>query len=244
MARKTLTEPERPSRTSTGAPSNVSDAEILAVLSTLEYEVDERARPDEMDDDRFKGRFRSGWEHASRGERKYLRTTLKRLTWQNLGNRFGSQIGHRRSDAIDSVFERLTSFQLTSQIAGTSEATEVGNDASHPEGAVRQVLVNVYERNPVARAKCIEHYGTECAVCGINFGRAYGLIAEGFIHVHHLRPLSSIRSEYVVDPVKDLRPVCPNCHAVLHLLDDPSRVDELSKTVRARRTDRDKKRGG
>jgi len=221
----------------------VSDAEILAVLTTLEYEVDERARPEEMHDDRFKGRFRSGWEHASRGQRKYLRSTLKRLTWQNLGNRFGGQLGHRLADAIDSVFERLTAFQLTSQTAGTSQATEVGDDASHPEGAVRQVLVNVYERNPVARAKCIEHFGAECAVCGINFGRAYGLIAEGFIHVHHLRPLSTIRGEYVVDPVKDLRPVCPNCHAVLHLLDDPSRVEELSKTVSARRADRHKKRG-
>jgi predicted HNH restriction endonuclease len=28
--------------------------------------------------------------------------------------------------------------------------------------------------------------------------------------------LSEIGGEYIVDPVADLRPVCPNCHAVLH----------------------------
>jgi predicted HNH restriction endonuclease len=44
----------------------------------------------------------------------------------------------------------------------------------------------------------------------------YGPEVEGFIHVHHLRALSDLAREYVVDPVADLRPVCPNCHAVLH----------------------------
>jgi hypothetical protein len=37
------------------------------------------------------------------------------------------------------------------------------------------------------------------------------------IHVHHLRPQSSIGKRYRVNPIADLRPVCPNCHMVLHL---------------------------
>jgi hypothetical protein len=53
-------------------------------------------------------------------------------------------------------------------------------------------------------------------VCGFDFGAVYGAEFAGFIHVHHLRPLSEIRGEYVVDPVADLCPVCPNCHAVIH----------------------------
>ena len=36
----------------------------------------------------------------------------------------------------------------------------------------------------------------------------YGKAADGLIHVHHLRELSGIGKENVVDPVKDLRPVC------------------------------------
>lgn len=85
------------------------------------------------------------------------------------------------------------------------------------EGSVCRVVVNAYERNAIARKKCIEHYGPTCVVCGFNFGAVYGPIAEGFIHVHHLKPLCDIGEEYDVDPIVDLRPVCANCHAVIHL---------------------------
>jgi 5-methylcytosine-specific restriction protein A len=83
------------------------------------------------------------------------------------------------------------------------------------EGAVSRVLVNAYERNPEARRRCIEAHGTRCCICGFSFGAVYGEVAEGYIHVHHLRPLSEIDGEYAVDPIADLRPICPNCHAVL-----------------------------
>lgn len=84
------------------------------------------------------------------------------------------------------------------------------------EGAVKKVTVNVCERNPVARELCIEHYGCKCFVCGMDFGKAYGKIGQGFIHVHHLVEVASIKAEYVIDPIKDLRPLCPNCHAMIH----------------------------
>lgn len=84
------------------------------------------------------------------------------------------------------------------------------------EGAVCKVSVNAYERNPEARQKCLDYYGTSCFVCGFNFGLVFGELGEGFIHVHHLCPISEIAEEYEIDPVKDLRPVCPNCHAMIH----------------------------
>jgi 5-methylcytosine-specific restriction protein A len=39
--------------------------------------------------------------------------------------------------------------------------------------------------------------------------------------------LASIGVSYTVDPIKDLRPVCPNCHAIIHRTDPPCSVDEL-----------------
>ena len=84
------------------------------------------------------------------------------------------------------------------------------------EGARYQITVNAYERDPRARQLCIARHGTTCAICEFSFGAVYGPVAEGFIHVHHLRPLSEIGGEYQVNPIEDLRPVCPNCHAVLH----------------------------
>ncbi len=97
-----------------------------------------------------------------------------------------------------------------------------------PEGAKKTVTVNRYERSRQARRKCLEHHGTACAVCEIDFGDSYGGIAEGFIHVHHITPISSIGIEYQLDPIADLVPVCPNCHAMLHHgVSEPRSVDEL-----------------
>ena len=60
------------------------------------------------------------------------------------------------------------------------------------EGAKKTVTVNIYERDPNARRKCIESWGIACTACGLNFGSAYGEVGEGFIHVHHLKPLAEI----------------------------------------------------
>ncbi|MEW6127727.1 MAG: HNH endonuclease [Acidobacteriota bacterium] len=108
---------------------------------------------------------------------------------------------------------------------------EITNDVEYIEGAARQIFVNAYERNPVARALCIQHYGCLCAVCGMNFGETYGEIGAGFIHVHHLVEISSIREEYKIDPVNDLRPVCPNCHAMLHRKKPAFKIEELKSIL-------------
>jgi 5-methylcytosine-specific restriction enzyme A len=103
------------------------------------------------------------------------------------------------------------------------------------EGAVVRVLVNAHERDPRARAACVRVHGARCAVCGSDFGSVYGDIASGFIHVHHLKPLADIDSEYSVDPAIDLRPVCPNCHAVIHLGGKCRSIEEVQEMLLANR---------
>ena len=104
---------------------------------------------------------------------------------------------------------------------------ELGNLEALFEGARYQIMVNAYERDPAARRQCIARQGTQCVICGFSFGAHYGELAEGFIHVHHLRALADIAQEYCVDPDADLRPVCPNCHAVLHLRTPPYSIEEV-----------------
>ena len=99
------------------------------------------------------------------------------------------------------------------------------------EGLKRQVSSTRYERNPHARRLCIEHYGTECVICGIDFGAAYGKLGEGFIHVHHLSPVALSDEPQSVDPIKDLRPVCPNCHAMLHRKSPPISIEALREML-------------
>lgn len=109
---------------------------------------------------------------------------------------------------------------------------ELIDTAEYREGSKRAVVVNAYERDPVAREKCIQHYGPTCVICGFNFLAAFGPEADGFIHVHHLKPLSEIGIEYSVDPIEDLRPVCPNCHAVIHLRSRTRSIDEVRDLLR------------
>lgn len=111
-------------------------------------------------------------------------------------------------------------------------AEEVMGSRDLFEGAIREIRVNAYERNPTARALCIQHYGATCVVCDFDFGTAYGDIGQGFIHVHHLLELSQIGREYRVDPIADLRPVCPNCHAMLHRNRPALSIEQLREHLR------------
>lgn len=101
------------------------------------------------------------------------------------------------------------------------------------EGAKKTMIVNRYERDPEARRRCIEAHGCKCSICGLDFGEKYGIVGEGFIHVHHIVPLSTIGKNYKVNPDKDLIPVCPNCHAMLHRLENGTTlsVEELRKRL-------------
>jgi 5-methylcytosine-specific restriction protein A len=95
------------------------------------------------------------------------------------------------------------------------------------EGGVQQILVNRYERSQINRAACIEIHGIRCKACDFDFAVAYGEIGEGFIEVHHIEPVSGIAHGTIVDPARDLVPVCPNCHAMLHRRKPPYSIDEL-----------------
>lgn len=108
---------------------------------------------------------------------------------------------------------------------------ELPTSSKHLEGARRTVTVNRYERDPEARRKCIDHWGARCLVCDVDFGERYGEFGEGFIHVHHCHPLGDSVGEYEVDPIEDLRPVCPNCHAMLHRHAPLLRVEELRERL-------------
>jgi 5-methylcytosine-specific restriction enzyme A len=89
-------------------------------------------------------------------------------------------------------------------------------EQTFPEGALTRVEVNRYERDRRARKTCLDHWGYRCAACGFSFQDRYGPLGQDFIHVHHTVELSLVPPDYQVDPIADLRPVCPNCHAMLH----------------------------
>lgn len=99
------------------------------------------------------------------------------------------------------------------------------------EGAVKSAISKRYERNPQARSLCLESNGYSCKVCGFNFRDTYGELGQGYIHVHHIIPISAIGEEYEINPEIDLVPICPNCHAMIHKATPSLQIDELQKLM-------------
>lgn len=103
----------------------------------------------------------------------------------------------------------------------------------YQEGRSIQSLSTRYERSFEARAICLREYGYRCCICNFDFEETYGDLGRHFIHVHHLTPLASIREEYELDPINDLRPVCPNCHSMVHRRATMATIGELQRLIRS-----------
>lgn len=140
------------------------------------------------------------------------------------GRSLGKSIGKK-------TFEGTGGIYLLSEEYATPNYPDEVEGTGHAEGSTKQVSVNAYERSSKARSECISHYGTSCYVCGFDFSEVYGSdLGAGFIHVHHIIDIASIGKEYVVNPIQDMRPLCPNCHAMVHKRKPAMHPDEL-KTI-------------
>lgn len=109
-------------------------------------------------------------------------------------------------------------------------------DESRPEGKVRVTYSRQYERDSKNRRTAIQLHGTKCQICGFDFGKFYGKRGEGYIEVHHIKPLYVNDEQVEVDPKKDLICVCSNCHRMFHRKRDyvPT-PDELRKEIEENR---------
>jgi 5-methylcytosine-specific restriction enzyme A len=167
-------------------------------------------------------------EHGPAKRDAAVTAVLKNLDYYEAGE------SKRRGKPVVRKSQRALCESLLAGIPdGSWYPDELTANASYFEGAVSRVLVNRFERDRRARAAAIAHYGCRCGVCGIDFESLYGARGRGFIHVHHVVDLATIGKEYVVDPVADLRPVCPNCHAMLHTETPAMQIDTLRELMNA-----------
>lgn len=109
------------------------------------------------------------------------------------------------------------------------------NNHIFKEGTVKTVILNVHERSPQTRKLCIDEHGYNCKICSFNFEKTYGVKGKDYIHVHHIKSLSKIGKKHTVVPINDLIPVCPNCHAMLHLGSKPLKPKELIEIIEKRK---------
>lgn len=155
-----------------------------------------------------------------------------------------SQAGSGRHKCCTCAFQ--FGFQsLTADIEAQARADVETEDATHgieslgghAEGRKIFRQSRTYERNPRNRAAAIRVHGTTCVACGFNFDTFYGAVyARSYIEVHHLDSLAR-GGERVVDPVADLRPLCANCHSMVHRRPGTVlSIEELRQLIQQART--------
>lgn len=141
-------------------------------------------------------------------------------------------------DSLLEYSEKEGSFDLNNELHNIVNGIQLSNEPDYSsyekllEGIQKTITATVYERNLKARAVCLKHWKYNCVVCGFNFKNTYGEFGKNFIHVHHINQISSLKKEYEIDPINDLRPVCPNCHSMIHRNNKPLTIDELKNMLK------------
>ena len=145
---------------------------------------------------------------------------------------------YRGFNVVDSKrrTQAINKFGLQSVVAPIDFALTDGDmdftSTETVEGKKVLRYTTAYERDPKARAEALSIHGYDCIGCGLNFEEMYGDHGKGYIHVHHIKPLSE-SGETKIDPRTDLIPLCPNCHAMVHKNKNHTlSIDELKDLIK------------
>ena len=161
------------------------------------------------------------------------KSLLDNVDPQNLQQWFPQQSGISiKAEVIDALESKWFDFITENKyIRNSFVSNDVLTDIKETfrEGKSKDIIQTRYERNPEARKRCLTHYGYSCKVCSFNFENHFGEVGKGFIHVHHINQISEIGREYEIDPIKDLIPVCPNCHSMIHSKRPAFTIDEINE---------------
>ena len=97
-------------------------------------------------------------------------------------------------------------------------------DEEIKEGKLNIKQTKVKERSKKLREAALAYYtrnGTICcSVCGFDFSKAYGDWGDGYIQIHHEKPIYQTTdegfSQYIAEALKSMKPLCANCHCMIH----------------------------
>lgn len=158
---------------------------------------------------------------------KYLQDNIQSLE-SLLSNNFGYV------DTINGIVEINKSHRSGRKITVLDENIFVS------EGKKKIITTQVYERSKLLRDKAIEQYSQHgriiCAACGFDFYMQYGDIGKGYIEIHHQKPIFQYEgtdfSKFIKDALKNVIPLCSNCHRIVHRKKDkPLTIQELKKLI-------------
>jgi predicted HNH restriction endonuclease len=156
------------------------------------------------------------------------------VNWDARFEPIAIRLGAEQTTVLELSGERLARLE---QVIRQQVARRVkGDPAKYPEGGAREITRELIARNSKLREDAVLRLGSTCEICGFNFGDVYGDLGEGFIEVHHLKPLSKAGGRAVATMLKEVAVVCANCHRMLHRRGvTPFKLAQLRKIVRDKR---------
>lgn len=110
-------------------------------------------------------------------------------------------------------FELLVHFDLLPEKTKRKQNFSSNNQDEFLEGFKKEIKTENSYRSQKLVKLAKEKYGTECSVCGFSFEQKYGQHGKDFIEIHHLLPIENGTRK---STIKDVAPVCSNCHRMLH----------------------------
>ncbi len=191
---------------------------------------------------KFEGVEYRGYYQFDVNSIRFFKSPITKEEFQSIDSEFkGFNQTHQKIHLglLPSIFQLIENSKAINVISDNkiNDELTLNEILTVKEGAKKQIVVNAYERNPVAKSDCIKYYKyinkgkLKCEICGFDFSSKYGIQFEDKIHVHHIVEISTIGKEYEVNPVKDLIPVCPNCHMIIHSKKPAYTPEEVKKMI-------------
>ena len=107
------------------------------------------------------------------------------------------------------------------------------------EGGVIMRLHKRYERDPKLvseKRKAAAGLGKlACEVCGFDFKAAYGDLGDGYIEIHHTKPVHTLAAGTKTE-LEDLALLCANCHRMAHRKRNPLSLEQIRTLLRQRQS--------
>lgn len=151
----------------------------------------------------------------------------------------GRDEARRRADSI----EALAGFTLDVSIPALDDMDNgaeiiVLDENVVTEGQLCTRTIGYRSRSRQLREAAVQHYTCNgmipCTACSFNFGVAYLGVGDGYIRIHHLEPIScgGERELTLDEAIGKVRPLCANCHVMVHRREPWLSMQDLTETLR------------
>ena len=93
-------------------------------------------------------------------------------------------------------------------------------------------------RSQRLRDAAVDYYSDSgripCHACEFDFSSAYDVIGQGYVQIHHLIPVSFLSGEPLdlEEALANVRPLCANCHQMVHTKRPPLPIEEIKSRLR------------